>query len=105
MADWKILSLKSKKEDGCIIEISYQCTISDPNGGGSARKIGQISISGTTDVEGFIPYDNVTESDALSWLYNALGDEKQNIEDEVALKVIERAQRRAARQYTNGTPW
>ena len=104
MANWKIVSLKSRKEDGVISQITYQCVVE--NEGGSARKIGEISINiADANSEDFIPYDNVMESDVISWLYQELGSEKENIEAELALKIADRVQRRAAGQFNNGTPW
>lgn len=104
MIEWKILSLKSKKIDGCVTQITYQCRITDDIDGG-ARKIGDISIGGDPSGEGFIPYDNIMEEDALGWLYEELGSLKESIEAEVEQKIIDRAQRRAVREYSTGTPW
>lgn len=105
MTEWKILNLRSKKENGCVDQISYQCTVSDSDSGLTARKIGVVSIEGDVNDEGFIPYNSIMESDALNWLFEELGSEKATIETETSLKVSERIAKRAAREYTTGTPW
>ena len=53
---------------------------------GMADKKGKVVLD-TSDLSDFTTYEDVTESEALQWLYAALGSEKQKIETELEMQV------------------
>ena len=67
---------------------------------GMADKTGQVALD-TSDLTSFTPYEDVTEAEALQWLFNALGAEKQKIETDLEMQV----EFCLYPQQTGGVPW
>jgi len=67
---------------------------------GMADKNGKVALD-TSDLTTFTPYDQVTEAQALQWLYDALGPEKQKIETDLEVQV----EFCLYPNQTGGVPW
>ena len=98
---WKIYDLKRIIADGVITEVTYACE-SDHEGIGT-RKIGNFTISGSADDEGFIAYEDLTQADVLGWVDSNV--DKTSIETSNSASIAERIVAQAAITESNGTPW
>ena len=67
---------------------------------GMADKKGQVALD-TSDLTNFTPYEDVTEAEALQWLFDALGPEKQKIETDLEMQV----EFCLYPHQTGGVPW
>jgi hypothetical protein len=102
--NWKIFDTKRQTADGVIIEVTYGCTVQLDNF--IDRTIGELTLSGSSSVSGFIPYENLTESIVLGWVQTSLGAE-QVTAIETALQNNVTAQKAAKEAETEktGLPW
>tara|TARA_B100001093_G_scaffold277331_2_gene265043 strand:+ start:536 stop:850 length:315 start_codon:yes stop_codon:yes gene_type:complete len=98
---WKIYNLERIKADGFVTDVTYACESSDNNI--STRLIGDLTLSGSTEEPGFVPYENLTESEVLGWV-NASIDEAA-VETANSASIAAMAIARAAITSSNGIPW
>jgi hypothetical protein len=99
--NWKIYDLERIISDGLVTNVTYACESGFE--GTSTRKIGDLTLSGSADAPGFIPYADLTESDVLGWV--------SSIVDEPAIETLNSASiasqivARTAITSSTGTPW
>mgnify|MGYP006108787369 FL=1 len=99
--NWKIYDLKRVIDNGVVTEITYACE-SQLSGSGT-RKIGNLTVVGSSDDDGFISYDNLTQTDVLGWVYASV--DKTIFETENSSSIAQQITRRAAITTKTGTPW
>ena len=98
---WKIYDLKRTTSDGLVTNVTYACESSYDNS--STRSIGEITLSGSPSEAGFIPYEDLTETEVLGWV-NANIDEAA-VQTANSATIATQIIRRAAITSSNGTPW
>ena len=98
---WKIYDLKRTTSDGLVTNVTYACESSYDNS--STRSIGEITLSGSPSETGFIPYEDLTETEVLGWV-NANIDEAA-VQTANSASIATQIIRRAAITSSNGTPW
>jgi hypothetical protein len=103
MVNWKILDLKSQISDNLVVEVSYECRVTIDKF--MDRKIGRVTLTGDTTDVGFIPFNDLTEEITLNWVFDSLGDEKEEIESILTSNIDDNIAKRTARTHKNGTPW
>jgi len=75
---WKINSLTSKKADGGVIEVEWQCKVIDDTHEDCFHRVRQkLKVTPNSESPNFIDYKDLNESKVLEWVYNHIpvGDE------------------------------
>ena len=98
---WKIYDLKRTIADDVVTEVTYACESKHDNAG--TRQIGELTVVGSIDDEGFIAYEDLTQDEVLGWV-SANVDESA-IETANSASISAQITARAARTSSNGTPW
>lgn len=98
---WKIYDLKRVIADGVVTEVTYACESSYEGFG--TRKIGGLTVNGSADDPGFIPYEDLTQADVLGWIDANV--DKTVFEIENSASIAERIVAQAAITESNGIPW
>lgn len=80
---WKINSLKSKPDDGAVIEASWQLTAVE--GEESKIQYGKVSFKVNPSDPSFIPYDDLTEEVVLQWVWDSI--DKDEVESDLGNKL------------------
>ena len=94
MANWKIVQLDRKTEDGFVTTAHWNVTLTD--GEYSARSYGSVGFSGDLTT----PYADLTEEQVLGWVW-ANGVEKDATEESLAAQI--EAQKNPV--SATGVPW
>jgi len=97
---WAVNNMTRVISDGFVIVVDWSCTASAPGVQGAFYG-GTTTYVSNPDEPGFIPYDNLTEEIVLGWVYDALGDQKAEIEANLTAKVEKQLNPVTA----NGMPW
>ena len=99
---WKVANCDRNLADGVITTLHYTVSAVTEDGVYSAGAYGSIGLE-APDAEDMIPYDNVTEAQAVSWVQAAIGGADKVAEIHAALD----AQLTEKRTPTTGTgvPW
>ena len=94
---WSIPTTEHALADGGITVAHWRCTASD--GDYSASSYGTAGFTYDPDSEGFVAYEDLTETDVLGWVWESV--DKEATEEALA------AQLDAAMNPTSatGTPW
>jgi hypothetical protein len=86
--EWKILSMDCYPDVGdvsnVVYKVSWKVTIID--GDHIAVTTGATDV-GNEQTDGFIEYNELTETVVLGWLFDALGSDKDQIEDSLKKSV------------------
>ena len=98
---WKIYDLKRTTSDGFVTDVTYACE--SQFSGSSTRQIGDLILSGSDLEPGFVPYEDLTESEVLGWVSSNVDENVIEIENSASIAQNIRAQ--AAITSSNGTPW
>lgn len=72
---WKVNQLKRKLDTGFVFNVVYELFATD--GDFNAQTSGFVSLS-QPDPESFIPYEDLSESIVLGWIYERVGKEIEN---------------------------
>lgn len=80
---WKINSLKSKPDDGAVIEASWQLTAVE--GEEFKTQYGKSSFQVNSSDPSFIPYDDLTEEKVLQWVWDSM--DKDEVESDLGNKL------------------
>lgn len=99
MITWTIQNMTRVINDGFVINVAWACTAQQDSA--SAFYGGATTYANDPDQPGFIPYENLTEEIVLGWVYDALGDQKAEIEANLTAKVEKQLHPVTA----NGMPW
>ena len=99
MITWTIQNMTRTTDTGFVIQVAWSCTAAQDSA--SAFYGGTTTYVNNPDEPGFIPYENLTEEIVLGWVYDALGDQKAEIEANLTAKVEKQLHPVTA----NGLPW
>ena len=99
---WKVDNCNRNLADGLITTMHYTVSAVTEDGVYSAGAYGSIGLE-APDAEDMIPYDNVTEAQAVSWVQAALGGADKVAEIHAALDA-QLTEKRTPTTGT-GTPW
>ena len=94
-----IQNLTRDLSNGFVINVAWACTAQQDSA--SAFHGGTTTYENNHDEPGFIPYDDLTEAIVLGWVWEALGDQKAEIEANLTAKVEKQLHPVTA----NGLPW
>jgi len=92
---WKVTQLKRKLDTGLVFNAFYEVSATD--GEFSAETNGRVSL-GQPDSENFIPYEDLTESVVLNWVYEKVGKEMENL-------LLENIENQKNPKEASGLPW
>jgi hypothetical protein len=98
---WKIYDLKRTIADGVVNTITYGCESKLENA--SARKIEDLTITGSVEEENFIPYEELTQEVVLGWVTSLV--DTATIETLNSASIAQQIEAQAALTEVNGTPW
>lgn len=99
---WKVSQCDRNLADGVITTLHYTITATDEDGTYSVGAYGSVGLE-APDASDMIPYDNVTEAQAIGWVKSAIGgdDKVEEIQNAMAAQLTEK---RTPTKGT-GTPW
>ena len=97
---WAVNNMTRVIDDGFVLVVDWSCTASAPDVPGAFYG-GQTRFEFTPDEPGFIPYDQLTQEIVLGWVFNDLGDKKEEIEADRTAKVEKQLHPVTAQ----GLPW
>ena len=95
---WKVETVQYVAASGGIESAHWRCTAADGENADSNYGLTQVP---DFDVDSMIPYDDVTESNVLDWVWSTSAIDKNEVEDSVKASVAEMA----APVRKTGTPW
>jgi hypothetical protein len=98
---WKIYDLKRTIADGVVTTITYGCESELENA--SARKIGDLTVTGSVEEENFIPYEELTQEIVLGWVTSSV--DTASIETLNSSSIAQQIEAQAAITEVNGIPW
>jgi hypothetical protein len=106
MANWKVLELERKSEDGLVTVVHWEATLSEQVSIGeentkkySSRVYGSISLS---KGEEFIPFEELTQETVINWVKNCLGQEEVNRLEDILQEQINNQKNPP---ILKGVPW
>ena len=97
MKIWSIAQLERTTADGGVIVAHWRVTAED--GEYSASSYGTCGFTPDPTDANFVPFESLTEADALEWVYAAL--DKDATEASLASQIEDQK----APQTVAGTPW
>jgi hypothetical protein len=97
MATWTIANLERNVADGGVTVAHW--SVAESSGDVSASSCGTVSFSPDPSASDFVPYDNLTESDVLGWVWA----EVDQAATEAALTADIEAQKNPV--SADGMPW
>jgi len=102
--NWQIAQLKRIPATGLVIEVTYIMNFTLESV--SDRKVGSITLSGSTDEPGFVPYEELTEQIVLGWVQSDLGQQYiSDVESEMQTRLQERLNEINNPPFITGKPW
>ena len=105
MATWTIANLERNVADGGVTVAHWRVTESETVGTGddavtySASSYGTVGFTPDADAEGFVAYDDLTESAVLAWVHESVDQDAT----EAALTANIEAQKNPV--SADGMPW
>ena len=97
---WTISTLERNSSDDGVIVAHWRA--SDVDGDHSGSSYGTCSFTPDSSAEGFIPYADITEAQAIGWCKDSMGEEAVTaVEDSIAAQVADSK----APALATGTPW
>ena len=105
MATWTIANLEHNVADGGVTVAHWRVTESETVGTGddavtySASSYGTVGFTPDADADGFVAYDDLTESAVLAWVHESVDQDAT----EAALTANIEAQKNPV--SANGMPW
>jgi len=97
---WTISTLERNSSDDGVIVAHWRA--SDVDGDHSGSSYGTCSFTPDADAEGFIPYADITEAQAIGWCKDSMGEETVTaVEDSIAAQIADSK----APSVVAGTPW
>jgi len=102
---WSVNNMTHMDADGGVIEVRWQCRAQNDDGPESAVDAGEYKCTYDPSAPGFIRYDDLTEPDVLSWVWDSLPEDN----DKAAIEAnrTERVEAQIERNATEetGVPW
>ena len=99
---WKVGQCDRTLADGVINTLHYTVNATDEDGVYSVGAYGSVGL-GAPDPSDMIPYDNVTEAQAIAWVQSGIGGADKVAEIHAALDA-QLTEKRTPTKGT-GTPW
>ena len=97
---WTISTLERNTSDDGVVVAHWRA--SDVDGDHSGSSYGTCSFTPDSSADGFIPYADITETQAIGWCKDSMGEEAVTaLEDSIAAQIAESK----APAITTGTPW
>jgi cytochrome c1 len=97
---WTISTLERNSSDDGVIVAHWRA--SDVDGDHSGSSYGTCGFTPDVDAEGFTPYADITEAQAIGWVKDDMGEETVTaVEDSIAAQIAESK----APAVSVGTPW
>jgi cytochrome c1 len=97
---WTISTLERNSSDDGVIVAHWRA--SDVDGDHSGSSYGTCGFTPDVDAEGFTPYADITEAQAIGWVKDDMGEEAVTaLEDSIAAQIAESK----APAVAVGTPW
>jgi len=97
---WEISTLERNSSDDGVIVAHWRA--SDVDGDHSGSSYGTCSFTPDSSAEGFIPYADITEAQAIGWVKDSMGEEAvTGVEDSIAAQIADSK----APSVAVGTPW
>lgn len=101
---WKILNLKRISNTGLVIEVIYE--IVAKQGSNFETKKGKLTLTRESETEGFVPFEQLTETLVIQWVKNNLGNQEVNtIENNLLQKLQEKINLKQQINFSLGLPW
>ena len=105
---WTISTLERNSSDDGVIVAHWRASDSEVVGTGddavthSGSSYGTCGFAPDADAEGFIPYADITEAQAIGWVKDSMGEEAvTGVEDSIAAQIADSK----APALAIGTPW
>ena len=98
---WKIYDLKRTIADGVVTKVTYACE--SELSGSSTRKIGELTVVGSTDDANFVSYEDLTQEIVLGWVTSSV--DTASIETLCSASIATQIMVSNAITESNGTPW
>ena len=100
MATWTIATLERNTSDDGVIVAHWRANDSD--GEHSGASYGTCGFTPDASSEGFTPYADITEAQAIGWVKDSMGEEAV-----IALEASIASQIEASKEPVSvaGTPW
>jgi len=95
--NWKIAQLERQTDTGGVITAHWRVTAQD--GEYTASAYGSEGFTPDPDAPGFVPFDQLTEADVLSWVYSSLN------KAEMEAKLAEQIEEQKTPKTAVGVPW
>jgi len=97
---WTISTLERNSSDDGVIVAHWRA--SDVDGDHSGSSYGTCSFTPDSSADGFIPYADITEAQAIGWCKDSMGEETVTaVEDSIAAQIADSK----APSVVAGTPW
>jgi len=97
---WTISTLERNSSDDGVVVAHWRA--SDVDGDHSGSSYGTCGFTPDVDAEGFTPYADITEAQAIGWVKDSMGEEAvTGVEDSIAAQIADSK----APALAIGTPW
>ncbi len=97
---WTISTLERNSSDDGVIVAHWRA--SDVDGDHSGSSYGTCSFTPDSSADGFIPYADITEAQAIGWCKDSMGEEAVTaLEDSIAAQIADSK----APAVATGTTW
>ena len=97
---WTISTLERNTSDDGVVVAHWRA--SDVDGDHSGSSYGTCSFTPDSSAEGFIPYADITEAQAVGWCKDSMGEETVTaVADSIAAQIADSK----APAVAVGTPW
>ena len=105
---WTIATLEHEISDGAVIVAHWRASDSEVVGEGdeavtySGSSYGTCGFAPDSTAEGYTPYADITEAQAIGWVKDSMGEEAVTaVEDSIAAQIADSK----APSVAVGTPW
>ena len=105
---WSVNQMNRIEADGGVTQVSWGLTARSDSGGDAGYRFGSIDLEYDTSSSDFIPFNDLTESAVLDWVWNSSKEEdesasefKARLETEITAKV----QAKLDAATAEGMPW
>jgi hypothetical protein len=99
---WSILDMKRHAATGGVVQVHWQC-VATADTGETAVESGKYICEPDPTSEGFVAYDDLTESVVLDWVKESEDVDADGIEANRTARAEAQAARNSAQ--TTGVPW
>jgi len=97
---WTISTLERNTSDDGVVVAHWRA--SDVDGDHLGSSYGTCSFTPDSSADGFIPYADITEAQAIGWVKDSMGEEAvTGVEDSIAAQIADSK----APALAIGTPW